>query len=382
MRTLAASLLPLALLACSSPTPAPAADAAPDLAADVVTDVAPDAAPDAAGDAAGDAAPDTPAGPPHVTWEPVDLPAAGPLGRWGIMIADVGDGTAFVYGGTTLTAAGGGSTSSDLWRFDGRGDAPSFERVAAAGSPPRYCGCVGYLPDSQTVLMIGGRNPNEAPAETWAMREGAWSQLAVPTTPPGVIGCAMAWSRERGALYLFGGGGMAAGFSSRIWRYDPSAPAWVMLDATGPRGRYDDALVPLPDGRTLLMVAGARGAQAGTGFYNDVWRFDTMAETWQQVTITGEAPPGRRSPWVSVDADGGGIVVALGSTGIQAGEVLDDAWHLDLAAGAWARLEPETLPPARGFSMALPGRGAVRGYLFGGFDNARPIRDAWRMRAL
>ena len=102
----------------------------------------------------------------------------------------------------------------------------------------------------------------------------------------------MAWSRERGALYLFGGGGMAAGFSARTYRYDPAGPAWVMLDATGPRGRYDDALVPLPDGRTLLMVAGARGAQAGTGFYSDVWRFDTMAETWQQVTTTGDAPPG------------------------------------------------------------------------------------------
>ena len=38
---------------------------------------------------------------------------------------------------------------------------------------------------------------------------------------------------------------MAAGFSSRIWRYDPAAPAWVMLDATGPRGRYDDALASM-----------------------------------------------------------------------------------------------------------------------------------------
>lgn len=376
MRPLAASLLPLALLACSTPAPSPAPQdaAAPDVAADVApSDVAPS-------DAAPDVAPDVPAGPPRVTWEPVTLPSMGPVGRWGLMIADVGDGTAFVYGGTTLTAAGGGMTSNELWRFDGRGDAPSFERVTAAGdAPPRYCGCVGYLPDTRTVLMIGGRNPNEAPAETWAMREGAWSRVMAPTTPPGVIGCAMAWSRARGALYLFGGGA-AAGFSARVWRYDPAAPAWVMLDATGPRGRYDDAFVPLPDGRTLLMVAGARGAQAGAGFYSDVWRFDTMDETWQQVMTTGDAPPGRRNPWVSLDADGDGFVMALGSTGIQSGEVLDDAWHLDLRTGAWAALTPAAVPPARGFAMALPGRGDVRGYVFGGFDNARPIRDAWRLR--
>jgi len=367
MRPLVVMLL--ALAACSAPAPAPPTDAATNLDASDAA-VAPDA-PSA----------DVAARPPRVTWEPVSLPSMGPVGRWGLMIADVGDGTAFVYGGTTITAAGSGTTSNEFWRFDGRGDTPTFAPVAATGdAPPRYCGCVGYLPDTQTVLMIGGRNPAEAPAETWALAEGAWSRVVVPSTPPGVIGCAMAWSRARGALYLFGGGGAAAGFSARIWRYDPAAPAWVMLDATGPRGRYDDAFVALPDGRTLLMVAGARGAQAGAGFYNDVWRFDTMDETWQQVTTTGDMPPGRRNPWVSLDADGNGFVMALGSTGIQSGEVLDDAWHLDLTTGAWTALMPGMLPPARGFAMALPGRGAVRGYVFGGFDNARPLRDAWRMQ--
>jgi len=377
MRTLA--LLPIALLACSTPAPAPTDAAALDHADAAAPDVAP--ADVTSPDAAADAAPDV-SKPPRLNWESVTLPAAGPLGRWGLMIADVGDGTAFVYGGTTLTAAGGGTVSNDLWRFDGRNDAPTFERVTPTGTPPpRYCGCVGYLPATQTLLMIGGRNPAEAAAETWSMAGGAWSQVAVPTTPPGVIGCAMAWSRERGAMYLFGGGGQAAGFSSRIWRYDPMAPAWVMLDAMGPRGRYDDALVPLPDGRTLLMVAGARGAQAGSGFYRDVWRFDTMTEAWSEVMTTGDMPPGRRSPWLSLDPDGDGFVMAVGSTGIQSGEVLDDAWHLDLRSGAWTQLMPETLPPARGFAMALPGAGAVRGYLFGGFDNARPLRDAWRLRA-
>jgi len=106
-----------------------------------------------------------------------------------------------------------------------------------------------------------------------------------------------------------------------------------------------------------------------------------MTEAWSQVMTAGDAPPGRRSPWVSVDADGNGVVMAIGSTGIQSGEVLDDAWYLDLRTGAWTALSPATLPPARGFSMALPGVGAVRGYLFGGFDNARPLRDAWRLRA-
>ncbi len=373
MRALVAPpLLAFALASCTDPSPSPAPDASPDVPTDA-----------ARADAASDIAADVSAGPPRVTWEPVELPASGPVGRWGLMIADVGDGTAFVYGGTTLTAAGSGATSNELWRFDGRGASPAFERVAGTGDPPRrYCGCLGYLPDTRTVLMVGGRTPSEAPAETWALRGGAWSRLETNTTPPGVIGCAMAWSRARNALYLVGGGAMAAGSSGRAWRFDAATSAWVMLEATGPRGRYDHALVPLADGRTLLMVAGARGAQAGAGFYRDVWRFDTTTESWQELTTTGEMPPGRRNPWVSLDIDGNGLVMALGATGIQAGEVLDDAWHLDLRTGAWTALDPAMRPPPRGFSMALPGRGAARGYVFGGFDNAGPVRDAWRMRAL
>jgi hypothetical protein len=324
---------------------------------------------------------DAPAAPTALRWEELVVAGSGPYGRWGYMVADVGDGTAYVYGGTTLTAAGAGTVANDLWLFDGRGDATTFVRVITSGAvPPRYCGCLGWSPEARALIMIGGRNPNEAPAETWALdaASGQWSRLAVATTPGGVIGCQLGWSRARGALYLFGGGGAAVGFSNRTWRYDPAAPAWVPLDATGPRARYDDAFVPLPDGRRFVMVAGARTAQAGAGFYNDVWTYDAMDDAWQQVTSSGAAPDGRRSPWISVDPDGHGIVMAMGSTGIQAGEVLDDLWRLDLRSGAWSRVEAAG-PPARGFMTALPGRPGVRGYLMGGFDNQRPVRDLWRL---
>jgi hypothetical protein len=298
------------------------------------------------------------------------------------MVADVGDGTAYLYGGTTLDAAGAGNVANDLWLFDGRGDGPAFARVATTGAaPPRYCGCLGWAAATRTLVMIGGRNPDEAPAETWALdaASGAWSRLAVPTTPGGVIGCQLGWSRARDALYLFGGGGAAAGFSNRTFRLDPAAPAWVMLEATGPRARYDDAFVPLPDGRRFVMVAGARTAQAGAGFYNDVWTYDAVDDAWQQLATTGDAPDGRRNPWISVDAGGGGLVMAMGSAGVQAGQVLDDLWRLDLRSGAWSRVEGAG-PPARGFVTALPGRPGARGYLLGGFDNRRPLRDLWRLR--
>lgn len=382
MRRLALAL-PAVLAACGGASPAPAGDAAA-LADTSVAEVGVDArhVEDAApvADVAADVAPTA----TRLVWSEVSASGTAPTPRWGTMIADRGDGTALVYGGTNLDVGGRGTVSRELWRFDGRRDPPAWTLVSGDGAPPnRYCGCVGWVPTTRTLLMVGGRNPNESAPETWSFDEaqGVWTQLPTRSTPPGVIGCQMAWSSARGALYLFGGGGQTAGFSNRTWRWDAAQQAWVMLDATGPRARYDDALVPLHDGRHLLMVAGARTAQAGAGFFNDVWRFDAMTETWAQVMVKGDAPPGRRTPWVSVDADDAGFVMALGSAGVQPGETLDDLWRFDLAAGRWTQLAPDEAPPARGWTGALPGADAVRGYVFGGFDNGAPLGDLWRLRA-
>ncbi|MFO0630465.1 MAG: hypothetical protein U0325_33230 [Polyangiales bacterium] len=373
----------LAVVSCSSAPPVPPRDASapPDTASVDAGADAPSVA-DAVADAVElvDGAAET-----GLAWSEVAPSGAAPTARWGTMIADRGDGTALVYGGTNLDVGGRGTVSRELWRFDGRSDPPTWTLVSGEGAAPtRYCGCVGWLPTTRTLLMVGGRNPAESAPETWAFDEmaGTWSRRPTRNTPPGVIGCQMAWSSARGALYLFGGGGQTAGFSNRIWRWDPADEAWVMLDATGPRARYDDALVPLHDGRHLLMVAGARTAQAGAGFFNDVWRFDTMTETWAQVTVEGDAPPGRRTPWISVDADDGGFVMALGSAGVQPGETLDDLWRFDLRAGRWSPRMPDPAPTARGWSGALPGRGDVRGYVFGGFDNRAARGDLWRLRAV
>ena len=382
MRRLA-SVIPAVLVACGGVSPAPVTDAAAPTDSALVEvgvdapradDVTPDVTP----------AVDVATSETRLVWSEVGASGTAPTARWGTMIADRGDGTALVYGGTNLGVGGRGTVSRELWRFDGRSDPPAWTRVSADGAPPnRYCGCVGWVPTTRTLLMVGGRNPNESAPETWSFDEaqGAWTQLPTRTTPPGVIGCQMAWSSARGALYLFGGGGQTAGFSNRTWRWDTSAQAWVMLDATGPRARYDDALVPMHDGRHLLMVAGARTAQAGAGFFNDVWRFDAMIETWTQVTVKGDAPPGRRTPWVSVDPDNRGFVMALGSAGVQPGETLDDLWRFDLVAGRWTQLTPDVAPSARGWTGALPGAGPVRGYVFGGFDNGAPLGDLWRLRA-
>lgn len=372
--------LPLVALSACSDGGSPGASVT-DASTDVTADTPTDAASEASADAPADSATDAPSQ-PRLAWSNISGAPMGPAGRWGYMVAPVGDGTAYVYGGTTLLNTGSGTVSNELWLVDGRTASPTFTRLTVTGSPPpRYCGCLAYIPPSRTVLMIGGRNPSEAPAETWALplETMAWSRVMAPTTPGGVIGCSMGWSTARGALFHFGGGGQTTGFSSVTSRFDPAGPRWVTVEATGPRGRYDDAFVPLPDGRRFVMTAGARGAMAGPAFLNDTWIFDAMAESWEQVMTEGDAPAGRRNPWISVDRDGRGFLMAMGSTGIQPGQALSDTWHLDLETRRWTNLDLATLPDARGFITAIPGSGSVRGFLMGGFDNERVLNDVWAL---
>jgi hypothetical protein len=377
MRTSIFFALPFIAVACSDVAASP--DAAIDRPS--VTDAGVDAT---TSDVATDLPVDAPATTPQYDWREATVMGSGPYGRWGYMVAERGDGTALIQGGTNLTAGGAGRVFNETWTFDGRADPPTFARLTTTGSPPsRYCGCVGYDPRRQVLLMVGGRTPDVSLPETWALDLAslAWSRVMAPESPPGVIGCAMAWSEARGALYLFGGAS-SAGYVGRTWRFDATAGAWVALEAMGPRARYDAVMKPVEGGRAFVMFGGSRNAAAAGPFFADVWRFDTMTEEWSEFSVTGSAPEGRRTPWVMFEPGERTFVAGFGAHGIQAGENYDDLWRFDLTSRQWTRVtfaKGATLPSARGFIQALPGGANTLGWLLGGFDNASPINDLWRL---
>ena len=323
---------------------------------------------------------------PH--WSSISL-TDGPTGRWGVMVADRGDGTAYLYGGTDLTAAGRGTISRDIWRYDGRGDAPVFEQLSVTGSPPpRYCGCLAYDPMGNRILMVGGRTPDVSAPETWTLDLATllWTRAITTGSPPGTIGCAMAWSPSRSAMYLVGGAS-GSGVNGRTWRFDPSGPGWQEVMATGPRARYDHGLRAIEGGRALLLFGGARSATGASNFFNDLWRFDTASEQWSQVAVEGASPPGRRTPWMVAEADGTHLLMGLGVHGLQVSETFGDLWRLDLATSQWTELTAAVAPadgsdppPARGFTQGLPGPRGALGLLLGGFDGRAAIDDAWVLR--
>lgn len=306
----------------------------------------------------------------------VTTSAEGPWGVWGYMAVTVAPDRAVVLGGTDAGTFSG-TVFDRAWIVTvGDGELSATE-VAATGPAPRYCGCAGYDPVRDVVVVFGGRDltgPTLAP-ETWELDLAAseWTRIDAATQPPGTIGCAMAWAPSVEALYLFGGGG-TAGFSADTYRYGTGA--WTRLEASGPLARYDAVMLPSSSADALLLFGGSYGAM-GAAFYADLWRFDVASESWSEIALP-EGPGGRRTAWVVRDPDREGLYVGFGYDGDM--QPLGDLWYADLDALAWTELAlPDDRPAYRGFAPALPGGEAALGTLAGGYGASAPTRDAWQL---
>lgn len=307
-----------------------------------------------------------------VAWQPVGTSTDTPLRRWGHAVARIDGSRAVLLGGTAQGAEN--VTLSDSWLVDTSAGEITFTEIDAEGPEPRYCACAIWDAAREKVVAVGGRNlAGPMSSETWELdvESETWTQVDVPMSPPGVVGCALARSEQHDATYLFGGGS-AMGFTSSTYRYDPSVPEWVELDATGPSSRYDATMIPIDDGASLLLFAGSTSSKP----YSDVWRFDVATESWSEIVMSGTPPPGRRVPWM-VEAPGGGFLVGLG---LQGAQPMPDLWHLDLENQAWTGIHYEAPFGPRAFTPAIPGGPNALGMFVGGFDGSGPVADAWQLQ--
>jgi hypothetical protein len=112
----------------------------------------------------------------------------------------------------------------------------------------------------------------------------------------------------------------------------PDGYAWTELAvADGPAAREDHTFTLAADGQSAYLFGG-RGASTA---YDDLWRYDLATNTWQQLSVEGDAPAGRFGH-VAVWVDGLGLVVWSGQAGPNA--FFGDIWAFDPDGLAWMRL--------------------------------------------
>lgn len=195
-------------------------------------------------------------------------------------------------------------------------------------------------------------------------------------------------------ILIYGGVGRSGSesildVSSELWIFDTAAGSWRQVQRTRnwPGPRRCPGLVVIDE--AIVVWGGSGLADAGDAvtytFENDLWSFDTKAESWTQLMPgatspeTGSPPP-RYFPVLEKTPTG---LVLFGGYGEDdaGGHYFGDTWVLE--EGKWSPVTEHgrddvavgCSPLARyGAASAVVGDSIV---IFGGFSGARDLADVW-----
>ena len=230
---------------------------------------------------------------------------------------------------------------------------------------------MAYVPQSTAVILFGGLAHNRSLGDTWAFRNGRWTDLTpgLSLSPPGRYKAVFAYDpAEKGAV-LFGG------LSGTVYRNDTwlwNGSAWEQVATTNTPVAREDAAGTYDAADTYLLVFG--GEQSNGSFLNDTWSY--YRGTWTNLTAPGgHAPPAREAGSAVFDA-ADGVVLLFGGKD-QSMSILHDTWIYK--AGTWTDLTSRlTVAPAGRESFNLV-YDSVDGYvlLYGGFHFPNSLSDEW-----
>ncbi|MEY3231507.1 MAG: hypothetical protein RL689_1596 [Planctomycetota bacterium] len=134
-----------------------------------------------------------------VSW--VELPSLPRAVGYAPMAFDAARGRLVLFSGTCGQYCGLNGETLEL--------GPAGWVVAATGGPiARANHFMAYSPELGGTALFGGTfgNPSGEMNDTWLWRDGAWSQLQLPTVPPRREAGGMVYDSTRRRLFIFGGG--------------------------------------------------------------------------------------------------------------------------------------------------------------------------------
>ena len=178
----------------------------------------------------------------------------------------------------------------------------------------------------------------------------------------------------RDLLVVFGG--RTTGSLGDTWIFDLSSSSWREVQTTpspAPRHGYT-AIYDAPRMRIVIF-----GGQSPSGFFNDVWAFDSEGETWEELTVSGDSPSTRYGTSAIFDAPRERMIISHGFT--SQGR-FDDTWAFDLTLNRWSDITPASgsKPLKRCLHEAVYDATNDRMLLFGGCSSGFgpcPQGDLW-----
>jgi hypothetical protein len=222
-----------------------------------------------------------------------------------------------------------------------------------------------------TALAVFFSATRPSPAEA-VLSDPAWQLLpAANVGPAGRAGAAMVYDRGRQRVILFGG--QSGAYLNDTWAFNLATLTWQELatgSATRPPARFS-MVYGIDYLRNRLLITTGQG----TEFYNDVWAFDLVTDTWSQVSAGGGPAP--RYGAAGGVFDGHLLYVTHGFT--NQGRY-DDTWVFNTATNQWIQVTPGSNRPLPRclHTAAMPNGHSL--VLFGGCASPIgpcPLEDTW-----
>jgi hypothetical protein len=277
-----------------------------------------------------------------------------------------------VDGPASSSGGGGDSTTHDANpdanpNPDAGRDAQPGPRVWTSmnlpGPPPRHSARLAYDDASQTVVLVGGRNADDAGrmdlGDAWEWNGTGWTQLSLTGGPGATRSFGLAYDGSRRTLVL------AASFSpGEVFDWSGGS-AWAQESAGDTSLDAQNAFGFAFDG-TQTVLFGGRVSDGGNG--GQTWGWN--GQTW--TSLSPSSSPSARAALAMAFDSARKKIVLFG--GVGSGP-LNDTWEFD--GTSWTQAQPTESPsPREGACMTYDvARGVA--VLFGGSNATTDFSDTW-----
>ncbi len=266
----------------------------------------------------------------------------------------------------------GSSALDDVWEYDGVDWSPT---APPTGPTAREAHGSSYHAAQRGTIVFGGAGAGNPPStyfdDTWLLRDGNWTRLTTPATPPRRDLFAMDYDSARNVTVIFGGRGDGTRSLNDTWELSTTAVCGNGILESGEE--CDDGNTVSGDGCSSTCTLESPVPVCGNGIVEGGEECDdgnTISGDGCSASCTIEPPPA---------VCGNGI--------LEPGEQCDDgnleagdgcsAHCLFESDGLWTRISTDHSPPARVSPDAAFDRGRGVMVLFGGFDEIHHLNDTW-----
>jgi galactose oxidase-like protein len=220
-----------------------------------------------------------------------------------------------------------GQVLGDTWSFVG---GKWVQLHPTISPPPRQLATMIFSPADNEMLLFGGTNATKTTyyQDSWAFKNGQWSQISPATSPPARAGAGMVYDSTDGYVVMFGGSS-AGGDLGDTWRFKGAPGAtWTQLSPnTSPPARDNLAMIDDPGRKAVLLFGGFEPSGSCGSEVGDTWQFS--AGNWTKLSLATSPPP-RQGAGIAYQMENGGTVVLFGGLSGQCDAqptYLGDTWE-------------------------------------------------------